>query len=90
MLSISDEGSGVPERDRDKIWSAFARAKTSTGAVGSGIGLTIVHDVVTQNGGKVRVESAEGGGARFVVSMPAVNLDTQPHVDELENAMAAH
>ena len=34
--------------------------------------LTIVRDVVTQNGGSVRVEDALGGGARFVVTLPAV------------------
>jgi Signal transduction histidine kinase len=90
VLSITDEGGGVPERDRDRIWSAFARAKTSTGAAGSGIGLTIVHDVVIQNGGTVRVESGEGSGARFVVSIPAVRIAVQPQVEELENAMASH
>jgi signal transduction histidine kinase len=34
--------------------------------------LTIVHDVVTQNGGKVSVENSPNGGARFVVTLPAV------------------
>jgi Signal transduction histidine kinase len=89
VLSISDEGNGVPERDRDRVWNAFARAKTSTGAAGSGIGLTIVHDVVTQNGGKVRVESAESGGARFIVSIPAVKIAPAPPVEDAENAMAS-
>jgi signal transduction histidine kinase len=89
VLSVSDEGNGVPERERDRIWSAFARAKTSTGAAGSGIGLTIVHDVVTQNGGKVRVESTDAGGARFVVSIPAVRIPVPQQVEDLENAMAS-
>jgi len=40
-------------------------------AAGSGIGLTIIRDVVAQNGGKAWVESAPGGGARFVISVPA-------------------
>ena len=83
LVSVSDEGSGVPESDRKAIWRAFARAKTSTGAAGNGIGLTIVHDLVVQNGGKAWVEDAEGGGARFIVSLPAVSVrpsspDTRP------------
>lgn len=70
-VGVSDEGSGVPSGDRESIWRPFARAKTATDAAGSGIGLTIVRDVVTQNGGKAWVETAPGGGARFVVSVPA-------------------
>ena len=70
-VSVSDQGEGVREGDREAIWRAFARAKTPTDAAGSGIGLTIVHDVVSTNGGKTWVESAPSGGARFVVSVPA-------------------
>ena len=72
MVTVSDQGSGVPAGDRKTIWRAFARAKTATGAAGNGIGLTIVHDLVTRNGGKAWVDDAEGGGARFAVSLPVV------------------
>ena len=71
QIVVSDEGSGVPAGERESIWRPFARAKTATDAAGSGIGLTIVRDVVAQNDGKAWVESAPGGGARFVVSIPA-------------------
>jgi signal transduction histidine kinase len=74
LISVSDQGAGVPVADRNGIWRAFARAKTSTAAAGSGIGLTIVRDLVTKNGGKVWVEDAETGGARFVVSLPATSV----------------
>jgi len=73
-IAVSDEGSGVPAGDRESIWRAFARAKSATDAAGSGIGLTIVRDVVAQNGGKAWVETADGGGARFVVSVPATGV----------------
>jgi signal transduction histidine kinase len=71
VISVSDQGAGVSPADRESIWRAFARAKTATGAAGSGIGLTIVRDVMLQNGGKAWVEDAPGGGARFVLSFPA-------------------
>jgi signal transduction histidine kinase len=71
IVAVTDQGSGVPARDRETIWRAFARAKTETGAAGSGIGLTIVRDVALQNGGKAWVEGTESQGARFVVSFPA-------------------
>ena len=76
MISVTDQGVGVPAVQRESIWRAFVRAKTSTAAAGSGIGLTIVRDLVTQNGGKVWVEDAETGGARFVVSLPRVSNTT--------------
>jgi signal transduction histidine kinase len=88
ILSVSDEGNGVPQSEKERIWSAFARAKTSTGAAGSGIGLTIVHDVVVQNGGRVHVEDEQGGGAKFVVSLPAVSI-TAPVFAESDTELAA-
>ncbi len=86
QVAVSDEGSGVPAGDRDSIWRPFARAKTATDAAGSGIGLTIVRDVVAQNGGKAWVESASGGGARFVISVPASGHSApSPVEDEKEH-----
>lgn len=84
-VAVSDEGSGVPAGDRESIWRAFARAKTATDAAGSGIGLTIVKDVVAQNGGKAWVESAPTGGARFVISLPASGQAATALQDEKEH-----
>ena len=78
FVAVSDQGSGVQPSDREAIWRAFARAKTTTGAAGSGIGLAIVRDVVMQNGGKAWVEDAPGGGARFVASLPSVGTAAVP------------
>jgi signal transduction histidine kinase len=71
-LTVEDEGPGVPANERASIWEPFHRgegARTSA-AGGSGIGLSIVRDLVRGQGGTVAVESAEGGGARFVVDFP--------------------
>lgn len=84
FVAVSDQGTGVPASEREAIWKAFARAKTSTGAAGSGIGLTIVRDVMMQNGGKAWVEEARGGGARFVASLPSVGSAAQTSVSEIE------
>jgi signal transduction histidine kinase len=72
FVAVSDQGDGVPPNARESIWKPFARAKTTTGAAGSGIGLAIVKDVMDQNGGKAWVEEAPGGGARFIASIPSV------------------
>jgi signal transduction histidine kinase len=71
VLSVADEGPGVPAREREEIWSPFTRGVAARAKGGSGIGLTIVHEVVGQHGGRCWVEPAlPTGGARFVVTLP--------------------
>ncbi|HYV97329.1 MAG TPA: HAMP domain-containing sensor histidine kinase, partial [Gemmatimonadaceae bacterium] len=70
-LSVADEGPGVPLSERDSLWRPFARGKTSAEQGGSGIGLSIVHDLAVQHGGRATVGAAPGGGALFVVTLPA-------------------
>jgi signal transduction histidine kinase len=69
---VSDEGPGVPKSERAAIWSAFERgsAAKSSGAGGSGIGLSVVKDLVERHGGTVWVDTSPSGGACFVVELP--------------------
>jgi signal transduction histidine kinase len=69
-IAVSDEGPGIPESERERIWRPFARGAAAADKGGSGIGLTIVRQVAEARGGTVRVESTASGGARFVVSLP--------------------
>jgi signal transduction histidine kinase len=81
VLTVSDEGPGVPAREREQIWSPFTRGVAARAKGGSGIGLTIVHEVVAQHGGRCWVEPASpAGGARFVVTLPthAVSVPNTP------------
>jgi signal transduction histidine kinase len=69
---IEDEGSGVPASEREAIWQPFQRGSAAReGAGGSGIGLTVVKEIVEEHAGSVWVEDAAGGGAAFVVELPA-------------------
>jgi signal transduction histidine kinase len=70
QLVVADQGRGVPASERDEIWRAFARGHAGQETTGSGIGLSIVRDVVTQHGGRAWVESPSTGGARFTISLP--------------------
>ena len=70
---VEDDGSGIPEADRDRVFERFVRLDESrardTG--GTGLGLAIVRDVVVAHGGTVTVGSSDDlGGARFVVELP--------------------
>ena len=76
-LWVDDEGPGVPARDRDRIFAPFVRLardrvvrdRGDGARPGSGLGLAVVRDLVTLNGGRVWAEDAPGGGARFVVEL---------------------
>jgi signal transduction histidine kinase len=69
---VDDNGPGVPAAERERIWKPFERggAARTRAAGGSGIGLTIVHEIAQEHGGRAWVESAPSGGARFVVELP--------------------
>lgn len=70
VLRVDDQGSGVPTPDRDRIWEPFERLHTGemSVATGSGIGLSVVRQLVALHGGTVRVDAAPGGGARFEIA----------------------
>ncbi len=65
---VEDEGPGVPENVRDRIFEPFWHGDDSTS---SGVGLAICKAMVETNGGTIHLESPEGGGARFVFTLPA-------------------
>jgi two-component system OmpR family sensor kinase len=72
-VEVSDRGPGVPAELGERVFDRFARAAgdTSPAGGGSGLGLAIVRAVAEAHGGGVVLEPATGGGARFVVTMPA-------------------
>jgi signal transduction histidine kinase len=68
---VKDHGIGIPELDRSKIFARYYRGRNVSGFIGSGVGLFLVVTVVQLHGGKVAVESAEGSGTQFTVTLPA-------------------
>ena len=74
-LAVSDEGPGVPPGDRSRLWKPYRRLSREVEAStpGTGIGLSIVSGLVDLHEGRVAVEDADGGGARFVVEIPLAN-----------------
>jgi signal transduction histidine kinase len=69
-IVVEDEGPGLPEAIRNRAFERFVRGG-GDGGRGSGLGLSIVEAVAASHGGKVRYEDRAGGGARFVVTLPA-------------------
>ena len=75
VIAVEDKGPGVPKGEREKIWDPYVRLSRAaeSAAGGSGIGLSIVRELVRLHGGRTWVEDAAGGGARFVVEFPREN-----------------
>ncbi|MGH9337762.1 MAG: GAF domain-containing sensor histidine kinase, partial [Vicinamibacteria bacterium] len=71
-LSIRDTGMGIPEHELPHVFERFHRVQQTRGRTheGSGIGLSLVQELVKLHGGSVSVESVEGGGSTFNVSIP--------------------
>jgi signal transduction histidine kinase len=72
---VHDNGPGIPPEAMDSLFSPFVSSK---GARGTGLGLPVSQKILTEHGGRIRVESTAGGGSRFTLEMPAVVPDTGP------------
>jgi two-component system NtrC family sensor kinase len=65
-IEISDNGPGIPQEMRDKIFEPYFTTKE----LGTGLGLAIVRQTIVAHGGEVVVADAAGGGARFIITLP--------------------
>ena len=69
LITITDNGPGIPQPIIDKIFQPFFTTKP-TGS-GTGLGLSLAYDIVKAHGGEINVNSKEGEGCRFVIQLPA-------------------
>jgi len=79
-VEVSDTGIGIPEEALPRIFDEFYRAKNAKAVEmeGTGLGLTIAKDVVDQHGGHISVESVEGEGSTFYVTLPRGETTQRP------------
>ena len=77
-ISITDQGVGIPEDERDRVFERFFRvdAARSRNTGGSGLGLSIVKHAVQNHGGDVRVWSQQGRGSTFTIRLPEASHET--------------
>ncbi len=75
IVSVIDEGIGVPDADRARIFERFTRGANVAGRIsGSGVGLAIVRQVVEQHGGTIELSSVEGRGSTFTMRLPLAGV----------------
>jgi two-component system, OmpR family, sensor histidine kinase MprB len=74
-LTVDDEGEGIPDVDRDRVFDRFYRTEESRSMPGSGLGLSIVRQVAERHAGSVRVDVPDNGrGTRMVLQLPGAAL----------------
>lgn len=80
LLWVADTGPGVAPEDRERIFQCFYQGVTAVpgrAATGIGLGLALVREIAQAHDGTARVEEAPGGGARFVIDLPALHPTTE-------------
>ena len=80
-LCVRDTGSGMDEKDAERIFTAFERLENARGVSGFGLGLAICSRLVSRMGGSIRVESRKGQGSEFIVLLPLPPADGKSPLD---------
>lgn len=70
LISIKDNGNGIPKNILDKIFQPFFTTKPT--GQGTGLGLSLSYDIVKAHGGELKVETKEGEGTEFIIEIPIV------------------
>ncbi|MDY4423847.1 MAG: ATP-binding protein [Bacteroides uniformis] len=77
-LVVEDTGTGMTKDEQQRVFGAFERLSNAAAKDGFGLGLAIVHNIVTMLHGKIRLDSEKGKGSRFTVEIPMQKADDVP------------
>jgi signal transduction histidine kinase len=89
-VAIEDNGIGIPEADRDRVFERYYRGSNTSGIVGTGVGLSLVKTIADLHKGVIALHSREGEGSRFTVRLPALAAEAQTLCAEAESEMRTH
>ncbi|WP_428267566.1 sensor histidine kinase [Haliangium sp.] len=71
VVTVEDNGNGIPEENLDSIWNPFFTTKDV--GKGTGLGLSICQNIIQDHGGTIEASNVPGGGARFTISLPVAS-----------------
>ena len=71
LISVNDNGNGIPQKALDKIFQPFFTTKPT--GQGTGLGLSLAYDIVKAHGGELKVETQEGKGSAFIIELLSKN-----------------
>ena len=69
LISVRDNGPGIPQKILDKIFQPFFTTKPT--GQGTGLGLSLSYDIVKAHGGEIKVNTKENEGTEFTITLPA-------------------
>jgi two-component system sensor histidine kinase KdpD len=72
-IAVEDDGPGLPPGDPDRLFAKFQRGRSEGDVPGAGLGLAICRTVLQAHGGRISAGNRDGGGARFVITLPATD-----------------
>ncbi len=81
-ITVTDTGIGIPEEELDKILEPFSRASNVTGRRGSGLGLSIIKEVIQAMNGQMEIDSKQGRGTTIKLSIPAAQYVVENSADD--------
>jgi two-component system, OmpR family, sensor histidine kinase KdpD len=79
VLEVADNGPGLPS-DPERLFEKFQRGNPEDSIAGVGLGLAICRSAAPLHGGDIRASTAQGGGARFEITLP-VSMRAEPICD---------
>jgi PAS domain S-box-containing protein len=82
LIAVSDQGAGIPPEFREMIFEKFRRIKKDTSSKGLGLGLAFCRLAVEAHGGRIWVDDAPGGGARFNLTLPLALEQEKLYADD--------
>jgi two-component system sensor histidine kinase KdpD len=82
LVTVSDNGPGVPQAQREAIFDKFTRGSRESATPGVGLGLAISRAIIEAHRGRIWVEDNPGGGARFCFTLPLGTPPEMPPPDE--------
>jgi len=85
-IRIKDNGVGIPENVKDRIWEPFFTTKAV--GVGTGLGMSITYSIIEKHHGKIELESEVGKGTEFVISIPKVTQDMKPKDEQVTSEVS--
>ncbi len=88
VLAVVDHGPGISDDDRAHLFQQYYRGRASAGTEGLGLGLHSVQLLVRAHGGEIRSETTRGGGATFLVELPAADPPPLPGAPGAEHRVA--
>ena len=78
IITVEDTGTGMTEEEQQRVFGAFERLSNAAAKDGFGLGLAIVHNIVTMLYGKIHLNSERGKGSRFTVEIPMQKAEELP------------